>query len=64
MPAKYLTVDEAAALLGLTRRALYLRVHRGLVPHIKWGRLVRFDPRDLDRMMQDNRVEAWAETGA
>lgn len=59
MPPKYLTTKEAAERLGLTTRALYMRVHRGLVPVIKLGpRTLRFDPRKLESMMQQHEQEA------
>lgn len=49
---RYLTATEAAEKLGLTRQAIYMRVHRGTIPFVKWGRVVRFDPRRLEQMMQ------------
>jgi len=55
---RYLTVDEAAEYLGLSRAALYDRVRRGQIDHIRMGRSLRFDMQDLDLMMRRQRVEA------
>lgn len=48
---RYLTVEVAAKYLGISERALYMRIHRGTIEHIKWRRSVRFDIRKLDAMM-------------
>lgn len=42
-----LTMDEAAAKLGITRGAFYKRVYRTNIPVYKQGRLWLFDPKDL-----------------
>lgn len=47
---RLLTVRETAEWLGLSRRALWSLYIGGSLPHLRLGRAVRFDPRD---------VEAW-----
>lgn len=37
---KLLTVREAAAELGISERAYWLRIYRGQVPYRRWGRKV------------------------
>jgi excisionase family DNA binding protein len=50
---RYLTTSEAAAYLGLTVPALYMRVHRNEIPYHKFGkRALRFDPRKLDAFLE------------
>ena len=34
-----ITVAEAARLLGIGRSAAYVAVHRGEIPHVRYGRL-------------------------
>lgn len=47
----------AAAYLGVTVGTLRSMVHRGTVPHLRYGpRQVRFDRQDLDRWLDDRRV--------
>lgn len=53
------TVKETAAFLGITVKALYLRIHRGTVPYIKMGNnnsQVRFDPEELQSFVDRCRV--------
>ena len=49
-------VRQASEYLGLTRRALYNLVSARRIPVVRIGRRVRFDIRDLDRMIEENRV--------
>jgi len=47
----------AAAYLGVTVGTLRSMVHRGTVPHLRYGpRQVRFDRQDLDRWLDERRV--------
>ena len=45
---KYMTIEEVAAYLQLSRETLYKYVQRGVVPAIKIGRHWRFDAAALD----------------
>ena len=36
----YLSVPEAAAMLGITARAAWQRIYRGHLPYRRWGRRV------------------------
>lgn len=55
---RYLPVDEAAEYLGMTKQAVYDRVRRTDIPHIRVGRSLRFDIQDLDLWMRRQRIEA------
>lgn len=47
----------AAAYLDVTVGTLRSMVHRGTVPHLRYGpRQVRFDRQDLDRWLDERRV--------
>lgn len=52
---KFLTAAETAAALGLSKAALYMRVHRGTIPYVKMGgrKALRFDPRRLEEYMHE-----------
>jgi excisionase family DNA binding protein len=43
----FLTVDEAAKRLGVTRGWIYERTRRKAIPHRKLGKFVRFTEEDL-----------------
>jgi len=45
--AGFLTVDEAAERLGVTRGWIYERTRRNTIPHRKLGKFVRFTEDDL-----------------
>ena len=56
---RYLTTEQAAAYLGTTPAALYMRIHRGTIEFVRYGkRGVRFDVRKLDAEMQRGTQEA------
>lgn len=56
-----LTIEEAAAYLGCSRRYMITLVHERRVAAIRFGhRTVRFDPADLDAYIAAHRVEATA----
>lgn len=44
---RLLTYREAAKVLGVTERTLWMLVDRGLLPAVRFGRSVRIDPADL-----------------
>jgi excisionase family DNA binding protein len=47
LPEKLLSCEEAARLLDSTPGGVRNMVYRGQIPHIKRGRRLLFDPRDL-----------------
>jgi excisionase family DNA binding protein len=49
---RLLTVEQAAAAIGMRKSWVYERVRRGEIPHVKLGRLLRFDPKDLARYVE------------
>jgi len=58
MGKMFLTVEEAAQRLGVTRGWIYERTRRKLIPHRKLGKFVRFTEEDLQA------VSAAAATGS
>jgi excisionase family DNA binding protein len=51
-----LTVEEAAAYLSVTTRHIRRLVYERRLTHTKVGRLLRFDPDDLDEYLAARRV--------
>ena len=52
-----LDVAGLAARLGVSDRHVRRLVAERRIPFIKWGHLLRFDPGDVDRWIDDQRVE-------
>lgn len=46
-----LSVEEAAAVLGISRSSLYALLRSGCVPHLRFGRTLRIPARSLDDWM-------------
>ena len=57
-PPALLDIAGAARRLGTPQRFVRRLVAERRVPFHKVGRYVRFDPRDLDTYLADNRVDA------
>lgn len=51
-----MTVDEAAARLGVSVRFVRRLVAERRIPFVKVGKFVRFDPADLEEWIDDHRV--------
>ncbi|HZU72450.1 MAG TPA: helix-turn-helix domain-containing protein [Acidimicrobiales bacterium] len=50
---RLLNVEEVAEVLGVNVRHVRRLVFERRIPYVKWGRLVRFDPREIDRWLRD-----------
>ena len=48
LPKRLMTIQEVAELTGVSVTTLYKWVSQRKIPHIKMGRLVKFDPVKLD----------------
>jgi excisionase family DNA binding protein len=60
MTPHWLTTADAATYLGITPAALRKRCEHGEIPYHKLGRRLWFRIDDLDALMLEHRVEAWA----
>jgi excisionase family DNA binding protein len=60
MSPRWITSGDAATYLSITPAALRKRVERGEIPYSKLGRRLWFNVADLDALMAEHRVEAWA----
>jgi excisionase family DNA binding protein len=57
LQGRWLRAKEAAIYLGWTRSALYSRVHDQSIPHYKVDRMLLFKRDELDRWLEQHRVE-------
>lgn len=55
---RLLRIENAAEYLGISVGTLYVWVHQGKIPHIKMGRLLKFDKLQLDLFIERNQVKA------
>jgi excisionase family DNA binding protein len=55
---RLLTLDQAATYLGLTKDALKAKVHLGRIPTVDLDKKLRFDRRDLDRIVDQSKGSA------
>lgn len=51
-----LRVEEAAALLGVSRSCIYDQIRRGVIPALKFGRARRISRAVVDRMLAEGVV--------
>ena len=55
---KYLTVDDVAALMRVSNKAVYEWCSKGYLPSIKFGRLVRIDKDELSSRLEEIKDES------
>ena len=53
-----MTVDEVAAKLRLKRSTIFKLSSRGMIPRVKLGGALRFDPSEIDRWVEGKKQEA------
>lgn len=56
MEKRYINIDELADYLGLSKNTIYSWVWQKRIPYTKFGRLVKFDVRAIDRWAQEKTV--------
>jgi predicted site-specific integrase-resolvase len=49
------SLQEAAQYLGITPEALRWNARKGRIPVVRWDLKLRFDLRDLDKMIDENK---------
>lgn len=54
---KYLTPEELAEMLGVSKLTIYGWTSRRAIPFYRIGRLVRFRQEDVDSWIQENKIE-------
>lgn len=57
MAKNLIRIDEVAKILNMKNSTLHQWTQQGLVPVIRIGRLLRFDPDEIMKYLQDGRFE-------
>lgn len=52
---KLLTIEQLSELISVKKKTIYDWTHRGAIPCVKVGRLLRFDPGEIERWLKGNR---------
>lgn len=55
-PTGLMDITAVAARLGVSVRHIRRLVHERRIPYMKWGHLIRFDPRDIEQWLEAARV--------
>ncbi len=50
-------IDQVAAYLGLSPHTVYRFVSQRKIPHVKLGKLVKFDPLEIDKWIASHAVK-------
>jgi len=51
-------IEDVAQFLGKTLQAVYKMVERGQIPYIKLGRLVYFQPAEIQKWLSNRSIRA------
>ena len=57
-PLRLINEREAATTLGISPRKLWELRRKGTIPHLRIDRCVRYDPRDLDHWISEQKTKA------
>lgn len=55
---RFLGIKELANYLGIAEGTIYVWVCHRKIPYVKVGRLVKFDMRDIEEWISENKVPA------
>jgi excisionase family DNA binding protein len=55
--AEILTIGKLSKYLSVSPNTIYSWISRKKIPYIKLGRLVRFNRQDIDKWVQEKKVE-------
>ena len=51
----FLTVDEVAKMIGVSRAWLYRQAKCGTIPHVRIGSVIRFSNSDISRWLESHK---------
>lgn len=51
---KLMTIEQLSELISVKKKTIYDWTHRGTIPCVKVGRLLRFDPNEIERWIKNN----------
>ncbi len=55
MERRFLGIEELEAYLGISKNTIYFWVWQRKIPHLKLGRLIKFDLRELEPWLEEKR---------
>ena len=55
-----LTLAQVAHRMNVSRRTVFRWIESGALPAVRLGAVIRIDPADLDRLIQNHQVQAGA----
>ena len=58
-PSLLMDIHAVAEKLGVSVNTVYAWIHQRRIPFIKVGRLVKFDERDIDKWIGEQKVEVF-----
>ena len=51
---KLLDISQLSEIINIKKKTIYDWTHKGLIPYVKVGRLLRFDLNDIERWLKRN----------
>ncbi|MFA5786962.1 MAG: helix-turn-helix domain-containing protein [Actinomycetota bacterium] len=54
---RLLRAGDVAGRIGASKQAVYLLARENVLPSVRWGRSVRFDPADVEAFIREHRRE-------
>lgn len=57
MQKRYLSIKELSEYINISVNTIYSWVWQKRIPHVKFGRLVRFDLKAIDELVGEKNVE-------
>ena len=54
---RFFTITELSEYLSLSKNTIYSWVNQQKIPYVKLGGALRFDKKDIDKMIEKNKVE-------
>ena len=57
MDKRFINIPDLACYLGISQNTLRSWIWRRLIPSHRFGRLVRFDLREIDTWVKERRIE-------
>ncbi len=52
---KLVDISQLSEIINIKKKTIYDWTHKGLIPYVKVGRLLRFDLNDIERWLKSNK---------
>ena len=54
---KLLDIAQLSEMLNIKKKTIYDWTHKGTIPYIKLGGLIRFDPKEIEQWIKSKKVK-------